>query len=53
MGENYPIIMPEAKKLSEKARFAGLSRYVIPALASWAKAWDLYLLRTSHKVLAS
>ena len=45
--------MPKVEKLSEEAHFAGLSRYVIPALASWAKAWDLYLLRTSHKVLAS
>ena len=39
--------MPKAKKLSEKAHFAGLTRYVIPALAMWAKAWDLYLMRPS------
>ena len=48
MWKNYPIIVPKAKKLNEKAHFAGLSRYVIPALAMWAKAWDLYLLRPFH-----
>jgi len=27
----------------------GLNKYVIPTLAMWAKAWDLYLLRPATK----
>ena len=47
MGKNYSIIIPKV----EKARFAGLNRYVIPAQTMWAEAWNLYLLRPSLKFL--
>ena len=44
--------MPEAKKLSEEARFAGLRKHVIPALGC-AMAWDLCFLKPSFRFFSA